>query len=275
MRIYIKFKNKFIRLNTDQLQEIGDGYEGNVYSYKEIAVKIKKNDDEVGLNYENAIKVRKVKTQRVLTPQNLIYNNPIRTKQNYIGYTTKLITPKQKNRLIYMKPDDLYNEIQILIKDVENLSSNRITIFDLDNDDNFIFDDKLYFVDPGCYEYVDTYAYTEIYNENMKELGDGLLINIFNIYDSSGFLADELVQTMGFEPSKVDDRLLTDISNIYHQYYFKNYYDNYHNNHAEFILKVLDKYGSLQKYKYELLKQYLSENNNDSDINMTLRKTIK
>ena len=274
MKIYFNYNNRPMSLHTRYLQEIGEGYEGIVYPYKNIAIKIKK-EDIVGLNYRDAIKASKVKTERILTPQNIIYNNHVRTKQNYIGYTTKLITPKTKNEMVYIKPDDLYNEIQILIKDVENLSKNQITIFDLDNEENFIFDNGLYFVDPGCYEYLDELSFKEIYRENIRELGEGLLRNVLNIWDDSGFLVEELVKIMGFDKDVITDELLGRIINIYHEYYYEDYSKKNSNNHTEFILNILDKYGSLQKYKYELLKQYLSENKNNSDINMVLRKTIK
>lgn len=274
MKIYFKYNNKYITLYTRHLQEIGEGLEGVVYSYNNIGVKIKK-DNRVGLKYRDAIKIKDVKTERILVPQNLIYSNHITTKKNYIGYTTKLITPKQKNKILYIKPEDLYNEIQTLINDVEILSKNKITIYDLDNHKNFVFDDRLYFVDPGCYEYVTAFSYKEIYNENIKELGEGLRLNVLNIYDDCGFLTEELVETMGFDSKEINDKLLNWIINIYYDYYHTNYRNTNYKNHTEFILSILDKYGSLQKYKYELLKQYLSENNNDSDITKILRKTIK
>ena len=274
MKIYLNYNNKFIMLHTKILQYMGEGIEGIVYSYKDIAVKIK-HENIVGLNYKNAIKIRDVETKRILVPQSLIYNNTIKSKENYIGYTTQLIISKPKNNILYVKSEVLYNEIQILLNNIENLSKNQIIIYDLDNNENFIFNDKLYFVDPGCYEYLDYLSYNEIRKENVKELGNALLSNVFNVCDDSGFLAEELVTTMSFDKNEINEKLLAEISNIYYEYYYNDYNKNNSNNHAEFILNILDKYGTLKKYKYELLKQYLTTSNKQSDIDKILRKTIK
>jgi len=275
MEIYIKNNDSYINIDTNLLEKIGDGYEGIVYSYNDMAIKVKTNF-ETTLSYDDAIKLKRIITNRILLPKNIVCYNKPQNKYTYIGYTTKLIDPIDKNKVIYMNPNTLYNEILLLNNDIKKLSNNKILISDIsENDDNFIFNGHLYFVDPGSYIYDNNCSVNEVLKNNIRELEGGIFLNVIGFGYCLDSIYEELVNIMKIDKNYLTEKFLIYIRNIYYDYHYKRLENYEDSKQIDYLLKVLEKYGDLQKYKYSLLNEYLYNKNHNSTDDKILRKIIK
>lgn len=140
-----KLDSRKIKFRESNLKLLGQGVEGRVYRYKDMALKLKDND-LIGLSYENAKYMSNIRTTRILLPKNIFYKN-----NHYAGYTTKYVGKSNSFKLIDLEKEKLINHIIIPIEeDIELLSNKQILLNDISIDD-VIANNSLYIIDPGSY----------------------------------------------------------------------------------------------------------------------------
>ncbi|MBE6161671.1 MAG: hypothetical protein E7158_05600 [Firmicutes bacterium] len=145
-----------IEIDTDK-KPFSKGSEGKVFL---------KNGTLYKIYYENALnegfgdKLRyhsylsSLTSNQIDLPNDLIFDN----HGNYVGYTTTPITRKtsqQKYRGITLLPKDiLMNNLEILLKDIKNLTDNFILLNDVTILNFILQNEKMHIIDPGRYRIV-------------------------------------------------------------------------------------------------------------------------
>lgn len=276
MEIIIKQKAKNIKLNTDKLDKIGYGYESEVYGYNDIAIKVHRDERsrKDGLSYKMVQNLKKIDTKRILMPIEPVYYKSNIFKL-YKGYTTKLVSNvKEKEEIINIDSNKLYNELQTLKNDINILSENKIRIDDIYYRGNTVFNGNIYYVDPGSYYIDKSLNFDQLYNKNLKELNFSLYYYLFCLYNNLDYIKYELKNMENTNVVDISSEFIKKISRIYEMNFKKDYssdYMRYINN----IIKILEEYGSIKNYKYHILKNYIYNSNNNSDNIKELKKIIK
>ena len=152
-----KLDNKDIDISGKRLTKIANGGTGDVYKYRNHALKIFKADRETPIDLETAEYLTTISTNRILLPKNLLfYNNSFR------GYTYKLISKKGSGKKITTIPkDDLVGNILIIERDIETLSNKQVLLNGIEPA-NTIFNGNLYLSDPSAYTKLDSYSVKEL-----------------------------------------------------------------------------------------------------------------
>ena len=152
-----KLDNKDIDISGKRLTKIANGGTGDVYKYRNHALKIFKADRETPIDLETAEYLTTISTNRILLPKNLLfYNNSFR------GYTYKLISKKGSGKKITTIPkDDLVGNILIIGRDIETLSNKQVLLNGIEPA-NTIFNGNLYLSDPSAYTKLDSYSVKEL-----------------------------------------------------------------------------------------------------------------
>ena len=152
-----KLDNKDIDISGKRLTKIANGGTGDVYKYRNHALKIFKADREAPIDLETAEYLTTISTNRILLPKNLLfYNNSFR------GYTYKLISKKGSGKKITTIPkDDLVGNILIIERDIETLSNKQVLLNGIEPA-NTIFNGNLYLSDPSAYTKLDSYSVKEL-----------------------------------------------------------------------------------------------------------------
>ena len=148
-----RIDNKDIEITGKRITKIANGATGDVYKYKNTALKIFKEGKEVPLDVETANYLTTISTNRILLPRKLLfYNNAFR------GYTYKLIPKKGTGKRMIMLPkDEFIGNIVVLERDIETLSNKRVLLNGVDPQ-NSIFNGNLYLADPSKYSVLDLYS---------------------------------------------------------------------------------------------------------------------
>ena len=155
-----RLDDKEITLTRKNLKKIGTGATGDVYKYKNSALKIFKKDKEPPIDQETAEYLTGISTNRVLLPNNLLFfNNAFR------GCKYKLVSKKgMGNKMIMLPTDELLENVSIIEKDIETLSKKQVLLNGVEPD-NTIFNGKLYITDPTKYSILE-----EIDEEELEKL---------------------------------------------------------------------------------------------------------
>jgi len=141
-----KLDDKNIEFPSKHMSKIGTGKNGDVYKYRDMALKVFKENKDTPIDVETTEYLSKISTTRIILPKNLLfYNNAFR------GYTHKLIDKKGTGkRLIMLPKTDLVQDIRVLESDVETLSNKQVLLSGVEKD-NTIFNGNLYLIDPTGY----------------------------------------------------------------------------------------------------------------------------
>ncbi|MBQ7141264.1 MAG: hypothetical protein IJO32_07170 [Bacilli bacterium] len=279
MEIKTKYNDKNVKLDTDNLQSIGSGYESKVYSYNDIAIKIHRDNyiTKTGLPYNSVKKFKKIETERILMPQNFVYETS-NMFPKYKGYTTKLITNiKNKAEITNVDSNHLYQEINKLKSDIKILSSNKILIYDILFEENLVFNDNIYFVDPGSFYYDKNLTVDQVYNNNMKELNFILYYYLFCLFDKLEYIEYELKNMKNINKNYIishDVEELVGVSSFIYKQKFKNDFTKNPMKYINNIIKILEKYESIKNYKYIALKNYVENAKNNSKSVKMIKKII-
>lgn len=152
-----KLDEKDIKLTKKNLKKIGTGRTGDVYKYKNSALKVFKKENDTPIDYYTADYLTGISTNRILLPQKLLFfNNAFR------GYTYKLVSKKGTgNRMIMLPTDELIEDVSIIEKDIENLSNKQVLLNGIEPD-NTIFNGRLYLTDPTSYTMLDIMSTEEL-----------------------------------------------------------------------------------------------------------------
>ena len=160
-----KLDDKDIKLTGKQWTKIGTGAKGDVYKYRNMALKVFKEDRDTPIDVYTAEYLTNISTDRVLLPINLLfYNNAFR------GYTYKLVSKKGTgNRMIMLPKDDLIQDIRVLEKDVERLSNKQVLLSGIEPI-NTIFNGNLFITDPTEYRVLEGCDTKELEKLNKYQL---------------------------------------------------------------------------------------------------------
>lgn len=151
-----RIDEKEIRV-TKNLKKIATCVDGDIYKYKNSALKIFRRDEKTPMEYEMAEYLTTISTNRILLPRNLLfYNNSFR------GYTYKLVSKKgMGNRMIMLPQDELIEDISIIEKDIETLSSKKVLLDGIEPS-NTVFNGRLYLTNPTGYTTLDLMSTEEL-----------------------------------------------------------------------------------------------------------------
>lgn len=160
-----RLDNKDVKITGKRLTKIGNGLTGNVYRYKNMALKIFNPEKEPPINIETASYLTTISTSRVLLPKSLLFYN-----HNLRGYTYKLVHKKSCGRSIITLPkDELIGNIAIMERDIERLSRKQVLLNGI-SPENTIFNGNLYLVDPSRYSILDIMSTEELEHLNKYQL---------------------------------------------------------------------------------------------------------
>ena len=84
-----RLDGKDIDITGKRMSKIGTGATGDVYKYKNTALKIFKKDKTPPIDEETAKYLTTISTNRILLPRNLLFYN-----QSFRGYTYKLVSKR-------------------------------------------------------------------------------------------------------------------------------------------------------------------------------------
>ncbi len=145
-----KLDDKEIELTNKRMTKIGTGVKGDVYKYRNMALKIFRKDKPEPIDYYTADYLTNISTDRILLPQNLLfYNNAFR------GYTYKLVSKKGSSQRMIMLPKyEFIQNIRVLERDIETVSNKKV-LLDGVTPENSIFNGNLFLTDPTDYKIMD------------------------------------------------------------------------------------------------------------------------
>lgn len=160
-----RLNDRDVKITGKRLARVGKGKTGNVYRYKNMALKIFDPDKEPPIDIETASYLTTISTSRVLLPQKLLfYNHQLR------GYSYKLVSKKNNGRTIITLPkDELIGNLAILERDIERLSKKQVLLNGI-SPENSIFNGNLYLVDPSKYTILDLFSTEELERLNKYQL---------------------------------------------------------------------------------------------------------
>ena len=143
-----KLDDKDIKLT--RMNKIGTGVNGDVFKYRNMALKIFKKDKKEPIDYYTAEYLTNISTDRILLPKNLLFYN-----NTFKGYTYKLVSKKgSTQRMIMLPKTELVQNIRVLERDIEILSNKKV-LLDGVEPTNSIFNGNLYLTDPTEYKILD------------------------------------------------------------------------------------------------------------------------
>lgn len=151
-----RLDNKYIKIKIKSLPKIASGKTGDVYKYKDSALKVF-NKEISPLDEETANYLTTIQTERILLPQKLLfYNNTLK------GYTLKKWDKKGSGKRIITLPKKvLLNEVIISERDTERLSKRRVLLNGV-SPENAIFNGELYLTDPSLYSTLELLSANEL-----------------------------------------------------------------------------------------------------------------
>ena len=148
MKFYVK--NKEYNMDYEDMikRYIKSGWASDVYKFdkevykinKEICLKYRLDEDSV--NY-----LSKIPTKRILLPKESIYDE----NYEFNGYTMKYIKSNKKDDIKNITISKLLKELKTIKNDLLLLKDNNVFIDDL-CEDNFIYNNGIYLIDPGSFE---------------------------------------------------------------------------------------------------------------------------
>lgn len=158
-----KLDDKDIKLTNKRMTKIGNGANGDVFKYRNMALKIFR-DGKTPIDYYTADYLTSISTDRILLPQNLLFYN-----NTFKGYTHKLVTKKGTQRIIMLPKVEFIQNIRMLERDIEILSNKKV-LLDGIAPDNTIFNGDLYLIDPTEYKVLDTWGSEVLEDLNKYQL---------------------------------------------------------------------------------------------------------
>lgn len=258
MQVYVK---KLGIVNLNNLMIIGLGQEGLTYKYNDLALKIHYRRSKQFLSEDIAKHLIKFETDRILMPQDLIYDE----NGKYVGYTKKYV--KYNDYVREVPNDKLIEELKKINNDIKLLSHNGVLLDDINNLDNIVYDGGINFVDPGFYTILDH----DTYSRNLKLVADAIYHLLMDtLYYDDGQLKEILKQLEQYNFGFFDKiKIKNLVSVLISEEYKKNKL-----NYIEYLIENLTKTKNLNDHRLSLLKEAY-ENGTDSKYCDNLIQKIK
>ena len=159
------FDGKSEDISLKRLTKIANGQTGDVYKYKNSALKIFRKGANPPIDEPTAQHLTTIATQRILLPRKLLFYN-----KTFVGYTYKLVSKRGAGkRMITLPKDELIGNIAILESDIKTLSDNKVLLNGIDPT-NYIFNGDLFISDPSKYSILDIFSTEELERLNKYQL---------------------------------------------------------------------------------------------------------
>ena len=148
MEFYVSGKKYDIDYEELYTKYIDSGTGADVYKFGKKVFKIYKpvsfkyRIDNRDVNY-----LKEINTKRILLPNEGIYNSD----GQLIGYTMKYLKEEDKKDIKNIKISKLLTELKLIKDDLITLKDKNVFVDDF-IDKNFIYNNGIYFTDPGSYE---------------------------------------------------------------------------------------------------------------------------
>ena len=160
-----RLDNKEIDIPGKRMTKIGTGSTGDVYKYKNIALKVFKKDKNPPIDFETAKYLTSISTERILLPRNLLFYN-----QSFKGYTYKLVPKKGSGKKIITLPKEaLVENIESLEKDTKKISNKKVLLNGIEPS-NCIFNGNLFVSDPSQYSILESFSTKELEALNQYQI---------------------------------------------------------------------------------------------------------
>lgn len=146
-----RIENKPVTITgKNGMTKIYSGKSGDVYRYRNTAIKIFRDGDEQHIDQETARYLTSIPTENILLPRKLVfYNNAFR------GFTLKLVPKKGVGKRIISSPkEELLGNISALESDAEALSGRKVLLNDI-TPENSMYNGELYICNPNRYSLLD------------------------------------------------------------------------------------------------------------------------
>lgn len=140
-------------LDGKRIRRIATGSKGDVYRYRDEAIKLFNPDEELPMTEEVAEYLTKIQTSRILLPRKLVFY-----QDAFRGYTLRLVQKKGNSRkLIALPGEDLILNSEIIEKYIRTLSDKKVLLNGI-TPDNVLFNGRLYLTDPAHYKLLELYG---------------------------------------------------------------------------------------------------------------------
>ncbi len=134
-------------LDGKRIRKIASGEKGDVYRYKDEAIKLFNPDEELPMTEEVAKYLTNIQTSRILLPRKLIFY-----EDAFRGYTLRLVQHKgNSKKLITLPGDYLVDNAEKIEDDIRTLSNHKVLLNGI-TPDNVLFNGRLYLTDPAHYK---------------------------------------------------------------------------------------------------------------------------
>lgn len=142
-----KIGNRKEDINGKRIRKIANGQKGDVYRYRDEAIKLFNPDEEPPMTQEVAEYLTKIQTSRILLPRKLVFY-----EDAFRGYTLRLVQKKgNSKKLIGLPGDYLIDNIETIEGDIRKLSDRSVLLNGI-TPDNVLFNGRLYLTDPAHYK---------------------------------------------------------------------------------------------------------------------------
>ena len=162
---------------------IGSGMEAKVYRKGDTAYKCYHFFSAcTRLNLEQTKYLEQIQTQRILMPQQALYN----CLAMFRGYTTTYIEDLGLLHLMNLPTDVVLENFHLLQEDCKNLAQHKIVLADLAPKDfdisNHAYHYGIYFFDPGRYHQDSTLSLKEVITKNQAQVDEFIYFRMFCRY---------------------------------------------------------------------------------------------
>ena len=189
-----RLDGKDVDIIGKRMTKIGTGASGDVYRYKNKALKVFKKEKKPPMNLETAKYLSSISTTNILLPENLLFYN-----DSFRGYTYKLVSKKGLGkRMISISKEELIDNIERLETDTETLSNKNVLLNGI-NPNNSIFNGCIYLCDPSEYSILDIMSNKELERLNKYQI---------HMLLSSMLLSEMRKNNLGGSPEKEMKTLL-------------------------------------------------------------------
>ena len=118
---------------------------GDVYRFRNYAIRIFQNGEKV-IDEDTARYLTTITTDRIILPRKLLFY-----KNNFAGYTMKLVSQKGSGKKIITTPkDEFIDSIEVLEDDIKELSQKKVLLNDI-TPQYTLYNGELYLVNPSKY----------------------------------------------------------------------------------------------------------------------------
>ncbi len=144
-------------LNSKRIRKIASGSKGDVYRYRDEALKLFNPDEEPPMLQDVAECLTKIQTSRILLPRKLVFY-----EDAFRGYTLRLVQKKGNSRkLIALPGENLVENVEMIEKDIRTLSDKKVLLNGI-TPDNVLFNGRLYLTDPAHYKLLELLTTTDL-----------------------------------------------------------------------------------------------------------------